>query len=69
MRTMKLKDCGCGGIPQVNYKIDAYGDFVITCTNCDNSTPKCYSLVEAVSLWNQTYWNALPPYEMELSAQ
>jgi hypothetical protein len=62
---MKLHDCCCGGVPQVTYKNDAYGDFVIACTNCNNSTPKCYSLKDAVSLWDQVYCRALPPNEIE----
>ena len=62
---MKLKDCYCGGIPQVTYKIDALGDFVIACTYCGNSTPKCYSLKEAAVLWNQTYSHALRPHKLE----
>lgn len=60
---MKLHDCCCGAKPQVTYKIDKSGDFVIACTNCDNSTPECYSLQEAVSLWNEQYYCALPPYD------
>ena len=62
---MKLQDCDCGGIPEVTYKINEHSDFAIACTNCDNSTPKCDSLSEAVSLWNQIYCCALPPYEIE----
>jgi len=62
---MKLKDCGCGGKPQVTYKIDEHGDFVIACTNCGNSTPKCYSLKEVVSQWDQVYCCTLPPHENE----
>jgi len=64
---MKLQDCCCGGLPQVTYKINEHSDFVVACTNCDNSTPKCDSLSEAVSLWNQVYYCALPPYEFEIA--
>ena len=62
---MKLRDCGCGCIAQVTYKINEHNDFVIGCTVCDNSTPICESLKEAVSLWNYIYFYALPPYETE----
>ena len=62
---MKLQDCDCGGIPEVAYKINEHSDFVISCTGCDNRTPICENLAEAVSLWNQIYCCALPPYEIE----
>jgi hypothetical protein len=62
---MKLKDCDCGGIAQVTYEINEHNFFVIGCTVCGNQTPICESLREAVSLWNQIYYCALPPYENE----
>jgi hypothetical protein len=62
---MKLKDCGCGGIAQVTYEISDHNEFVIGCTVCDNRTPACESLMEAVSLWNQIYYYAFPLYEAE----
>ena len=62
---MKLKDCDCGGIAQVTYEINEHNEFVIGCTVCGNQTPICESLREAVSLWNQIYYCALPPYENE----
>ena len=62
---MKLRDCDCGGIAQVTYEINEHNDFVISCTVCGNQTPICQSLREAVSLWNQIYHCALPPYENE----
>jgi hypothetical protein len=63
---MKLQDCCCGGMPQVTFNINEHSDFVVACANCDNSTPKCESLSEAVSLWNQIYYCALPSYEFEI---
>jgi hypothetical protein len=62
---MKLKDCGCGSNAQVTYEINDHNEFVISCTVCDNRTPICDSLIEAVSLWNQIYYYAFPPYEAE----
>jgi translation elongation factor EF-4 len=62
---MKLKDCGCGNIAQVTCEINDHSDFVIGCTVCDNRTPACESLMEAVSLWNQIYCYAFPAYEPE----
>ena len=62
---MKLQDCGCGGIPQVTYEINEHNNFVVGCTVCDNRTPMCESLREAVSLWNQIYCCTLPSYEIE----
>ncbi len=59
---MKLKDCGCGGKPQVTFKINEHSDFVAGCTVCDNRTPICKSLAEAVSEWNQIYCCSLPFY-------
>jgi len=63
---MKLQDCCCGGMPEITYKINEHSDFVVACPNCDNSTPMCDSLIDAVSLWNQVYYCALPPYEFEI---
>ena len=62
---MKLKDCCCGNIAQVTYEINEHSEFVIGCTVCDNRTPACESLMEAVLLWNQIYYYAFPPYEAE----
>ena len=62
---MKLKDCDCGGKAQVTYEINEHNNFVVGCTICDNRTPTCGSLIEAVTLWNQIYWYALPSYETE----
>ena len=62
---MKLHDCDCGGTPEVTYKINEHNYFAVVCTFCDNRTPMCDSLTEAVSLWNQIYCCALPPYEIE----
>ena len=62
---MKLQECDCGGIAQVTYKINEHNDFVVGCTVCDNRTPACESLMEAVLLWNQIYFSALPSYETE----
>jgi hypothetical protein len=62
---MKLQDCDCGSMAQVTYEINEHNDFVIGCTVCDNRTPICESLIEAVSLWNQIYCYALPSYETE----
>ena len=62
---MKLQDCDCGGIAQVTYEINEHSNFVVGCTVCDNRTPICESLREAVSLWNQIYYFASPSYETE----
>jgi hypothetical protein len=62
---MKLKDCGCGCIAQVTYEIDEHNNFVIGCTACDNSTPICDSLSEAVSMWNLIYYHVFSSYEAE----
>ena len=64
---MKLQDCDCGGIPEVTYKINEHSDFVVVCTNCENRTPMCDSLSEAVSLWNQVYCCTLPRYEFDIA--
>ena len=62
---MKLKDCDCGGIPQVTYNIHGDSEYLIRCTFCDNQTPACENLREAVSLWNRNYCCALSPNETE----
>jgi hypothetical protein len=62
---MKLQECGCGDIAQVTYEINGHNNFMVGCSVCDNRTPICESLIEAVSLWNQIYCYALPPYEAE----
>jgi len=62
---MKLKDCACGGIPKVTYRLNDKIEFRVGCTACDNRTPVCRNLREAVILWNQTYWCDLHSYEME----
>lgn len=62
---MKLQNCGCGCIAQVTYEINEHNNFVVGCSVCDNRTPICESLLEAVLLWNQIYYYALPPYETE----
>jgi hypothetical protein len=64
---MKLKDCDCGGVPQVTYIFNDNIEFVVGCTVCGNQTPTCENLREAVDLWNKTYCCALPSYEMELA--
>ena len=62
---MKLKDCDCGGIPEVTYNIDGNSESVVVCEACGNQTPVCETLEEAVALWNQTYCCTLSPYETE----
>ena len=62
---MKLKDCDCGGIPEVTYNIKDNTEFVVVCAACGNQTPACKSLVEATSVWNQVYCCTLPLYEIE----
>jgi hypothetical protein len=64
---MKLKDCDCGGIPQVTYEINEHKEFVVGCTVCNNRTPSCENLMVSIWLWNQIYYCALPPYENELA--
>jgi hypothetical protein len=64
--SMKLRDCDCGGIPQVTYEINDHNDYVVGCTVCDNRTSVCENLSEAVSLWNETYYCKAPSsFEME----
>ena len=62
---MKLKDCGCGGVPQVTYNVDDEFEFAVICEACGNQTPVCDNLKEAVALWNLIYFRALPSYAME----
>ena len=62
---MKLKDCDCGGIPLVTYNINDDSEYFVKCTVCDNQTPICENLIEAVLLWNLTYCCSLTTYEME----
>ena len=62
---MKLQDCGCGNIAQVTYEINEHNRFVVGCSVCDNRTPICEGLLEAVSLWNQIYCDAFFSYETE----
>ena len=61
---MKLKDCDCGGIPEVAYNINDNAEFAVICTACGNQTPVCGSLREAIILWNKTYCRSLKQYEM-----
>ena len=63
--TMKLKDCDCGGIPQVTYNINDASEYFVKCTVCDNQTPVCESLMESILQRNHTYFLALPTYEVE----
>lgn len=62
---MKLQDCDCGYLAQVTYEINGHNNFVVGCSVCDNRTPTCESLSEAVSLWDHIYWYALPTYVAE----
>jgi hypothetical protein len=62
---MKLKDCDCGGIPEISYNIDDKIEFVVACVACGNQTPACRNLREAVTSWNQKYCCGLHAYEME----
>jgi hypothetical protein len=62
---MKLRDCGCGHIAQVTYKISEHNKFVVGCSVCDNRTPTYESLLEAVSLWNIIYCITFSTYEAE----
>ena len=52
---MKIKDCDCGGIPVVDYKINGHNLYTVHCTDCDRKTPLCENLGEAIALWNETY--------------
>ena len=61
---MKLRDCDCGGIPEVVNNFNDNKEFVIACHACGNQTPICDSLREAIILWNQTYCRSLKRYEM-----
>ena len=62
---MKLKDCDCGGIPHVTYKIDGELEFIVICETCGNQTPICENLKEAITLWNLIYFRAFPSHEMQ----
>ena len=62
---MKLKDCVCGGLPQVTYDINGDSEYFVKCSVCDNQTPICENLMDAVLLWNQIYYLALPTYQIE----
>jgi len=62
---MKLKDCDCGGIPQVTYDINGNNQFFVGCIACGNQTSPCNSLLEATTSWNQIYCCTLTPYENE----
>ena len=62
---MKLKDCDCGGIPEVNYNLNDDIKFVVRCSACGNQTPICKSIKEAAALWNKVYCIALPKQEIE----
>ena len=62
---MKLYDCDCGGIPQVIYEISNKLKYAVICESCGNQTPVCKTVREAVALWNQTYYRALPSYEIK----
>jgi hypothetical protein len=53
---MKLHDCGCGGIPQVTYKIDSKSEFTVSCLICGSATPVFDNLKDAVMTWNSFYW-------------
>ena len=50
--TMKLHDCGCGGIPIVTYRIDRQNEFSVACPICGNRTSGFDSLTDAVNEWN-----------------
>jgi hypothetical protein len=65
MNTMKLKDCDCGRIPQVNYNINGDSEYAVVCSACGNQTPVCETISEAVSLWNQIYCCPLTLHETE----
>jgi hypothetical protein len=62
---MKLQDCDCGCIAQFTYEINEHNSIVVGCTVCDNRTPMCESLIEAISLWNKIYCYTVPSFETE----
>ena len=64
---MRLKDCDCGGVPQVTYNMDDKFEFAVICEACGNQTPVGDNLKEVVTLWNLIYFRALPSYEMEIA--
>ena len=61
---MKLHDCGCGGIPQVTYKIDSKSEFTVSCLICGSTTPVFDNVKDAVKTWNSFYWE-LEQFKME----
>jgi len=65
IRTMKLHDCGCGGIPQVSYGMNNNLEFTVVCEACGNQTPICEDLTDAIAIWNRTYRHVLPPFALE----
>jgi hypothetical protein len=50
IRTMKLHDCGCGGIPQVSYSMKNNLEFAVVCEACGNQTSFCEDLTEAIAI-------------------
>jgi hypothetical protein len=62
---MKLHDCGCGGIPQVSFSMKNDLEFTVVCEACGNQTPICKNLIDAIAIWNSTYWHVLPQYELK----
>ena len=65
LRTMKIHDCSCGGIPRVSYNMTVSLEFVVACENCGNQTPVCEDLTETIAIWNRTYRHLLPPFALE----
>ena len=61
---MKLHDCGCGGIPQVTYKIDPKSEFTVSCLICGSTTPVFDNLKDAVMRWNN-FCRELEQFKME----
>jgi hypothetical protein len=61
---MKIYDCSCGAIPQIEYVNTDILEYVVICSVCRKKTPVCASLRRAVTLWNQTHGGDLPS-EME----
>jgi hypothetical protein len=53
---MKLKDCGCGGSPQVIYTFNQKLKFTVSCPVCENTTPPFDKLMEAAGMWNDFCW-------------
>jgi hypothetical protein len=50
---MKLRDCVCGGIPIVTYRIDRQNEFSVACPICGNRTSVLDNLKDAVDEWNR----------------